>query len=116
MVADARIMATWDRASAPISRYFDLIESLATGDDERDIVRGFRTVDKDLASIGIRSENPGLYRPSRPVSVWLISAMLDELAPRIAIAIDRLGEALNNMGDRFEELNARSARFAKVSS
>jgi hypothetical protein len=38
-------MAAWDRASAPISRYFDLIEALATGGDERQIVRGFRLKD-----------------------------------------------------------------------
>jgi hypothetical protein len=50
------------------------------------------------------------------MSVWLVSAMLDELAPRIAIATDRLDEALNEIGHGFEELKARGVRFAKVSS
>jgi hypothetical protein len=41
MAADARIIAAWDRTSAPISRYFDLIEALGAGGDERQIVRSF---------------------------------------------------------------------------
>ena len=61
MVADAKVIAAWDRASAPISRYFDLIEALATGGDERQIMRGLRGLDKELSSVGIRSENPALY-------------------------------------------------------
>jgi hypothetical protein len=61
MVADAKVIAAWDRASAPISRYFDLIEALATGGDERQIMRGLRGLDKVLSSVGIRSENPALY-------------------------------------------------------
>jgi hypothetical protein len=52
MAADARVITSWDRASVPISRYFDLIEALGTGGDEQQIVRGFRSLDKDLSSVG----------------------------------------------------------------
>jgi hypothetical protein len=45
----------------PISRYFDLIEALATAGDERQIMRGLRGLDKELSNVGIRSENPALY-------------------------------------------------------
>jgi hypothetical protein len=114
MAADARIIAAWDRAAAPISRYFDLIEALATGGNERQIVRGFRSLDKELSSIGIRSENAALYRSGRPIALWLVTAMVDDLAARIAVASGRLGEAVQQIGRRFDELNARSARFAKV--
>jgi hypothetical protein len=33
---------------------------------------------------------------------------------RIAVASGRLGEAVQEIGRRFDEINARSARFAKV--
>jgi hypothetical protein len=56
MVADAKIIDAWNRASGPISRYFDFIEALARGEDERQIVRGLRCLDKDLSSAGIRSD------------------------------------------------------------
>jgi hypothetical protein len=111
MAADARIIAAWDRTSAPISRYFDLIETLGTGGDERQIVRGFRSLDKELSSVGIRSENPAVYRSGRPISLWLITAMVDDLAARIAIASGRLGEAVQEIGRRFDELNTRRCRF-----
>jgi len=114
MVSDATMIAAWDRASAPISRYLDLIEALATGGDERQIVRGFRCLDKELSSVGIRSENPTLDRPSRPIALWLVTAMLDDLAARIAIAAGRLGEAVQEIAHRFDDLNTRSARFEKV--
>jgi hypothetical protein len=80
MAVDARIIAAWDRAAAPISRYFDLIEALGTGGDERQIVRGFRSLDKELSSVGIKSESPAVYRSGRPISLWLITAMVDDLA------------------------------------
>jgi AcrR family transcriptional regulator len=114
MAADARIIAAWDRAAGPLSRYFDLIEALGTGGDERQIVRGFRSLDKDLSAVGIRSGNPALYRPSRPISLALGTAMIDDLAARIAVASGRLGEAVQEIRRRFEELNTRSTRFAKV--
>lgn len=114
MAADARVITAWDRASVPISRYFDLIEALGTGGDEQQIVRGFRSLDKDLSSVGIRSESPALYRSGRPTSLWLVTAMVDDLAARIAVASGRLGKAVQEIGRRFDELNARSARFAKV--
>jgi hypothetical protein len=114
MAADARIIATWDRTSGPISRYFDLIEALGTGGDERQIVRGFRSLDKELSSVGIRAESPAMYRSGRPISLWLVTAMVDDLAARIAIASGRLGEAVQEIGRRFDELNTRRARFAKV--
>jgi hypothetical protein len=40
--------------------------------------------------------------------------MVDDLAARIAVASGRLGEAVQEIGRRFDELNSRSARFAKV--
>ena len=98
MAFDAKMIAAWDRASAPISRYFDLIESLVTGGDERQIVRGLRCLDKELSSLGIRSENPALYRPSSPIALWLVTAMLDDLAARTAIAAARIGEAVQEIG------------------
>jgi hypothetical protein len=55
MVADTKIITAWDRASAPISRYFDLVEALATGGDERQIVRGFRCLDKEVSGSGRRT-------------------------------------------------------------
>ena len=114
MVADLRIITAWERASAPISRYFDLVEALATGHDERQVVRGFRGLDKDLSAAGIRSMNPALYRPSRPISLALGTAMIDDLAARVALATGRLGEAVREIERRFNELHFRSARFAKV--
>jgi hypothetical protein len=114
MAADARITAAWDRAAAPISRYFDLIEALGTGGDERQIVRSFRSLDKELSSAGIRSESSTLYRSGRPTSLWLVTAMVDDLAARVAVASGRLSEAVQEIGRRFDQLNARSARFAKV--
>ena len=116
MVPDTRIIAVWDRASAPISRYLDLIEALGTGGDEREIVRGFRSLDKEFSSVGIRSENPALYRPSRPIALWLVTAMIDDLAARTGVAAGRLGEAVREIRRRLDDLNARSARFAKVGS
>jgi hypothetical protein len=115
MVADARIIAAWDRASAPISRYFDLVEALATGHDEHQVVRGFRGLDKDLSAIGIRSGNPALYRPSRPISLALGTAMMDDLAARVSVAADRIADAIQEVEHRFDDLNSRMARFAKVS-
>ena len=114
MVADLRIITAWERASAPISRYFDLVEALATGHDERRVVRGFRTLDKDLSAVGIRSTNPALYRPSRPISLTLGTAMMDDLAARLAVATGRLEEAVQEIERRFNELHFRSARFSKV--
>ena len=114
MAADFRIITAWDRASAPISRYFDLIEALASGRDEREIARGFRSLDKDLSATGIRSENPALYRLGRSITFALVTAMIDDLAARIAIASERISEALEELRDRLEELNARSPRFARV--
>ena len=114
MVADAKIMAAWDRASAPISRYFDLIEALATGGDERQIVRGFRVLDKELSGVGIKSGDPALYRPGKPISLALGTTMIDDLAVRIAIATHRIGEAVQEIERRLGDLNSRSARFAQV--
>ena len=113
MVADSRIVAAWDRASGPVSRYFDLIQTLATGGDERQIVRGLRSIDRELSSVGIRSESPDLYRPSRPISLWLETAMLDDLAARIGVAISRISEAVHEIGHRLDDLNARKAHFSK---
>jgi hypothetical protein len=114
MVADVRIMAAWDRASAPISRYFDLVEALATGGDERQIVRGFRVLDKELSGVGVRSRDPALYRPGKPISLALGTAMIDDLAARIAVATHRIGEAVQEIERRLDNLNSRSARFAQV--
>jgi hypothetical protein len=114
LVADARIIAAWNRASASISRYFDLVETLATGQDEHQVVRGFRSLDKDLSAIGIRSGNPALYRPSRPISLPLGTAMMDDLAARVAVAAGRIGDALQEIEHGFDDLNSRMARFAKV--
>ena len=115
MVADGRIIVAWDRASASISRYFDLVEALGTGQDEQQIVRAFRSLDKDLSAIGIRSGNPALYRPSRPVSLALGTAMMDDLAARVAVAAGRIGDAIQEIERRFDDLNSRMARFGKVS-
>ena len=115
MVVDARIIAAWDRSSAPISRYFDLVEALATGHDEREVVRGFRSLDKDLSAFGIKPCNPALYRPGKPITFPLVTAIVDDLAARIAIASERIGEALREIARRGDELNIRSARFAKIS-
>ena len=114
MVADAKIMAAWDRATAPISRYFDLIEGVASGHDEREIARGLRCLDKELSAAGIRSADSALYRPGRPTTFTLVTAMIDDLGRRIAIASDRVAEALQQMQHRLDELNERSSRFAKV--
>jgi len=114
MPADAKIMAAWDRATGPISRYFDSIEALASGRDERAIARSFRSLDKDLSAAGIRSENSALYRSGRPITFALVTAMVDDLAARIAIASERISAAVQEMGHRLDELNARSSRFAKV--
>jgi len=114
MVADVRIMAAWDRASAPIPHYFDLIEALATGGDERRVVRGFRSLDKDLSAAGIKSATPALYRPSRPISLALGTAMMDDLAARVAVAAARIGEAVQEIERRLDNLNSRSARFAQI--
>jgi hypothetical protein len=114
MVADARMMAAWDRASAPISRYFDLVEGLATGSDERQVVRGFRSLDKYFSAVGIRSAHPALYRPGRPISLALGTAMIDDLAARVAVATSRIGEAVQEIERRLDDLNSRRARFASV--
>src|ERR1700722_2297404 len=55
------------------------------------MVRGFRSLDKDLLAFGIRSCNSALYRPGKPITFPLVTAMIDGfgVAGRNRIRADR---------------------------
>jgi len=41
--------------------------------------------------------------------------MMDDLAARVAVAAGRIGDAIQEVERRFDDLNSRMARFGKVS-
>jgi len=52
--------------------------------------------------------------PTEQISLALGTAMMDDLAARLAAATSRLGEAVQEIERRFNEPHLRSARFAKI--